>query len=166
MINLSKLTDLADRPRIKRRLHILIASLIALTFILIIARLATPGTPATRTNIWGIAVCLKAALFLTYQVLTTYKDRFKRWVSLKANMILDIIDTVFWFALFIISIMGASGGHSAASKTLGAFVAILSLVLCGVVGILSYLCILDYRYFKAHGTLDKYVHEEAKAEVV
>lgn len=62
MINLSKLTDLADRPRIKRRLHILIASLIALTFILIIARLATPGTPATRTNIWGIAVVLSSAI--------------------------------------------------------------------------------------------------------
>ncbi|EHA18590.1 hypothetical protein ASPNIDRAFT_37807 [Aspergillus niger ATCC 1015] len=122
---------MTDRPRLKRRLHIVIASLIALTFILIIARLATPGTPVTRTNIWGI--CLKAALFLTYQVLTTYKDRFKRWASLKANMILDIIDTLFWFALFIISIIGASGGHSAASKTLGAFVAILSLVLWSMV---------------------------------
>ncbi|RDH19317.1 Ubiquitin-conjugating enzyme family protein [Aspergillus niger] len=166
MINLTRITDMTDRPRLKRRLHIVIASLIALTFILIIARLATPGTPVTRTNIWGIVVCLKAALFLTYQVLTTYKDRFKRWASLKANMILDIIDTLFWFALFIISIIGASGGHSAASKTLGAFVAILSLVLCGVVGLLSYLCILDYRYFKAHGTANIYAHEEVKAEVV
>ncbi|OJJ73140.1 hypothetical protein ASPBRDRAFT_40761 [Aspergillus brasiliensis CBS 101740] len=166
MINLTKLTNTTNRPLIKRRLHILIASLIAITFVLIIARLATPGTPTTRTNIWGIAVCLKAALFLTYQVLTTYNDRFKRWASPKANIILDIIDTVFWFALFIISIMGASGGHSVASKALGAFVAILALVLCGVVGLLSYLCVLDYRYFKSHGAGDTCGNEEVKGEVV
>ncbi|PYH70795.1 uncharacterized protein BO88DRAFT_336957 [Aspergillus vadensis CBS 113365] len=129
MTSLTNLINSSARPPLKRRLHILIASLIVLTFILIIARLATPGTPATRTNIWGIAVCLKAALFLTYQILTTYKARFKRWASLKANMVLDIIDTVFWFALFIISIMGASGGRSVASKALGAVVAILALVL-------------------------------------
>lgn len=58
MINLTRITDMTDRPRLKRRLHIVIASLIALTFILIIARLATPGTPVTRTNIWGIVVVL------------------------------------------------------------------------------------------------------------
>ncbi|PYI08398.1 hypothetical protein BO78DRAFT_441868 [Aspergillus sclerotiicarbonarius CBS 121057] len=120
--------DLTDRPRLKRRLHILIASLICLTFIFIIVRLATPGTPVNRANVWGIA-CIKAAIFLTYQVLTTYKDRFKRWASPKANMILDIIDTVFWFALFIISILGAGEGTSAGSKALGAIVAILALVL-------------------------------------
>ncbi|OOF92576.1 hypothetical protein ASPCADRAFT_21072, partial [Aspergillus carbonarius ITEM 5010] len=139
--------------RLKRRLHILIASLISLIFILIIARLAIPGTPVTRTNVWGIAVCIKAAVFLAYQVLTTYKDRFKRWASPRANMILDIIDTVFWFALFIISIIGASGGRSAGSKALGAIVAILALVLCGVVGFLSFICVQDYRYFKVHGVV-------------
>ncbi|RAK98146.1 uncharacterized protein BO80DRAFT_362447 [Aspergillus ibericus CBS 121593] len=142
---------MTDRPGLKRRLHILIASLISLTFILIIARLAIPGTPVTRVNVWGIVVCIKAAVFLTYQVLTIYKDRFKRWASPKAYMVLDIIDTVFWFALFIISILGASGGSSAGSKALGAIVAILSLVLCGVVGFLSFLCVQDYRHFKVHG---------------
>ena len=55
MINFNFI-DLTDRRRLKRRLHILIASLISLIFILIIARLAIPGTPVTRTNVWGIAV--------------------------------------------------------------------------------------------------------------
>lgn len=55
MLNFN-LIDFANPPRLKRRLYILTASLIALTFILIIARLAIPGTPVTRTNIWGIAV--------------------------------------------------------------------------------------------------------------
>ncbi|KAJ5281496.1 hypothetical protein N7478_006868 [Penicillium angulare] len=121
--------NFTDRSRLKCRLHIIIASLISLTFVLIIARLAIPGTPVTRVNIWGIAVCIKAAVFLGYQALTTSKARFKQWASLKVNMILDMIDAVFWFALFIISIIGAGGGHNTASKALGAIVAILSLLL-------------------------------------
>lgn len=45
------------------------------------------------------------------------------------NMTLDIIDTVFWFALFVISIMGAAEGKSASSQALGAVVAGLAVVL-------------------------------------
>lgn len=44
-------------------------------------------------------------------------------------MTLDIIDTVFWFALLIISIMGAAGGESVNSQALGAVVAGLVAVL-------------------------------------
>jgi len=44
-------------------------------------------------------------------------------------MTLDIIDTVFWFALFIITIKGAAGGRSASSQALGAVVAGLAFVL-------------------------------------
>lgn len=40
----------------KLRLDIAICSLVALTFILIIARVANKGTPSTRSNTWGIAV--------------------------------------------------------------------------------------------------------------
>jgi len=76
-----------------------------------------------------MAQCIKAALFLLYQTLTTYHHKLRKWASLKANMTLDIIDTVFWFVLFVISIMGAVGGRSASSQALGAVVAGLALVL-------------------------------------
>jgi hypothetical protein len=66
---------------------------------------------------------------MTYQVVTGHVDRFKRWASTKANMILNIIDTVFWFALFIISIMGTSGAHSTSSRALGVIIVLLALVL-------------------------------------
>ena len=36
----------------------------------------------------------------------------------------------------------------------------------GVVGLLSYLCVLDHRYFKAHGSVDDYGSEEVKGEGV
>lgn len=41
---------------LKKRLYITIGSLILVTFVLIIARIADKGTPSTRTNTWGIAV--------------------------------------------------------------------------------------------------------------
>lgn len=44
-------------------------------------------------------------------------------------MILDMIDTVFWFALIIITAMAVAGAHSAASKGLGAIIIILALCL-------------------------------------
>lgn len=52
-------------------------------------------------------------------------DRLKRWASTKAYMILNIIDTVFWFALFIITIMGTTGSTSGSNRALGGITATL-----------------------------------------
>ncbi|RHZ59561.1 hypothetical protein CDV55_105282 [Aspergillus turcosus] len=100
-----------NHPKIKLRLHIIIGVLLFLNLVLIIARIANKGTPKTRSNTWGIAVCLKAAIFLAYQVVTAHVERFKRWASAKAYMILNAIDTILWFALFIITILGTNGAH-------------------------------------------------------
>ncbi|EED22363.1 hypothetical protein TSTA_096120 [Talaromyces stipitatus ATCC 10500] len=108
----------------KLRLDIALYSLVALTFILIIVRVANKGTPSSR--------CLKPAVFLAYQIVTGHVDRFKRWRSIKVNKILTIIDTVFWFALFIITISGTSSSHSTISRALGAIIIILALILCYV----------------------------------
>ncbi|KAJ5389479.1 uncharacterized protein N7496_000547 [Penicillium cataractarum] len=140
-------------PRSKLRLDIAICSLVALTFILIIARVANKGTPSTRANTWGIAVCLKSAVSLAYQMVTGHVDRFKRWGSTKANKILTIIDTVFWFALFIISILGTSSSHSTSSRALGVIVILLALVLCAIDCVQSYICIRIRKHFKQYGVL-------------
>ncbi|CAG7920438.1 unnamed protein product [Penicillium olsonii] len=137
----------------KFRLDITIGSLLLVTFILIIARVANKGTPSSRTNTWGIAVCVKSAVFLAYQLCTAHVERLKRWASTKANKILTIIDTVFWFALFIITIMGTSGSHSTSSRALGVVIAILVLVLCACSALDVYICFRLRSYFKRHGML-------------
>lgn len=53
-----------DHPKVKFRLHIIEGALIALTLILIIARIADKGTPRSRTNSWGIAVVSSSMLNL------------------------------------------------------------------------------------------------------
>lgn len=44
-------------------------------------------------------------------------------------MILNIIDTVFWFALFILTIMGTAGAYSTSSKALGGVIACMVFIL-------------------------------------
>lgn len=105
-------------------------------------------------------------------MVTGHVDRFKRWGSTKVNKILTIIDTVFWFALFIIAILGTSSSHSTSSRALGAIIIILALVLWYVTStppfsrlepdrillsaldcIQSYICIRIRKYFKLYGVL-------------
>ncbi|KAL4965750.1 uncharacterized protein BDV14DRAFT_50981 [Aspergillus stella-maris] len=158
-------------PRTKFRLHLIIGCLVLVTFILAIARIADKGTPSGRVNTWGIAVCLKSGVFMAYQMLTAHMNRLKKWANTKINITLNIIDTVFWFALFVITIMGTRGSHSTSSQALGAFVIILAFVLWYVLlfhlfsfisdaqnhsplaGFLSFICIRERRYYKRHGTL-------------
>ncbi|KAJ5770596.1 uncharacterized protein N7511_002647 [Penicillium nucicola] len=125
-------------PLIKFRLHIIIGALLSIIFILLIARVADKGTPKTRLNIWGIIVCVKSGVFMAYQIMTSHMDRLKRWGSTKAYMILNIIDTVFWFALFVLTIMGTQGSTTESSRALG---------------VMSFVCIRDRRFYKAHGYL-------------
>ncbi|KAK2752475.1 hypothetical protein FQN54_008137 [Arachnomyces sp. PD_36] len=142
-----------DFPRTKFRLHIVIGALILVTFILGIARVADSGSPRGRMTTWGIVVCVKSAVFMAYQTATSHVGRLKRWGNTLANVVLNIIDTVFWFALFVITIMGAMGSHSTSAKALSAIVIILALILCPVTGFLSSICIRERRYYKRNGVL-------------
>ncbi|KAL3478488.1 hypothetical protein BJX99DRAFT_256385 [Aspergillus californicus] len=140
-------------PRTKFRLHIAIGALILITFILGIARVADKGTPPGRMNTWGIAVCVKSAVFMAYQIVTGHVEKMKRWGNTKVNIVLNILDTVFWFALFVLSIMGAMGSKSVSSKVLAALVIILAITLCPLAGFLSFICIRERLHYKQYGVL-------------
>ncbi|KAH8705667.1 hypothetical protein BGW36DRAFT_286534 [Talaromyces proteolyticus] len=111
-------TALEHHPVLKKRLHIAIGTLVSITFIPVIARLADKGTSTGRMNTWGIAACLKSGVFLAYQVLTTHVDRFKKRANTKTSVTLNIINTMFWFALIIITILGTIGETSTSSHSL------------------------------------------------
>ncbi|KAL4910527.1 hypothetical protein BDW74DRAFT_164428 [Aspergillus multicolor] len=138
-------------PRTKFRLHVVIGVPVLITFILTIARIADSGTPRARTNTWGIAVCLKSAVFMAYQLLTTHVTRLKRWANTKMYITLNVIDTVFWFALVVISIMGAMGSTSVSSRALGAVLVILAIGLVPLSGALAWVCILERREMERGG---------------
>lgn len=66
---------------------------------------------------------------MAYQVMTGHVNRLKRWANTKVNITLNIVDTVFWLALFVITIMGAMGATSTSSKALGAIIIVLAIML-------------------------------------
>lgn len=47
----------------------------------------------------------KSLVIVTYQVCTDHISGLRKWRSLKANMILNIIETVFWIAAIVMTIM-------------------------------------------------------------
>ncbi|KAJ4403802.1 hypothetical protein N0V91_006315 [Didymella pomorum] len=100
--------DRANRP-----IHITQALLVLITFIVGCALMANTSMPRSRSTTLILVYSIKSALFLLYQYLTSHKQAFKRWASLKANFILDTFDCLLWFTAFIISCMG--GGRCAGS---------------------------------------------------
>ncbi|KAF3035766.1 hypothetical protein E8E11_005496 [Didymella keratinophila] len=101
----------AFADRFNRTIHITQALLVLAAFIVGCALMANTSMPRSRSTTLVLVYSIKPALFLLYQYLTTHKQRFKRWASLKANFVLDTFDCLLWFTAFIISCMG--GGRSA-----------------------------------------------------
>lgn len=46
-------------------------------------------------------------IVIFYQLLTQHISRFRRWESALANMILNILEVLFWFVIIILKIQGA-----------------------------------------------------------
>jgi hypothetical protein len=47
-------------------------------------------------------------IIISYQLLTEHTQRFAKWKSLKANLILNIIEPIFWLTLIALKFMGIS----------------------------------------------------------
>ena len=118
----------AFADRFNRPIHITQAILVLGAFIVGCALMVNTSMPRSRSTTLVLVYSIKSALFLLYQYLTTYKQRFMRWASLKVNFILDAFDCLLWFTAFIISAMG-SGRCVGSSCALVGIAATISLFL-------------------------------------
>jgi hypothetical protein len=91
--------------------HAIQALLVLFAFILGCALLSVSSMPRSRSTTLILVYAIKSALFLVYQYLTKKVDRFRRFASLKAYMILDTMDSLLWFTAFIISCMGGKSSN-------------------------------------------------------
>ena len=80
----------AFADRFNRNIHIIQALLVLAAFIVGCALMANTSMPRSRSTTLVLVYSIKSALFLLYQYLTTHKQRFKRWASLKANFVLAV----------------------------------------------------------------------------
>jgi hypothetical protein len=99
-------TILAQIERFRRIIHIIQAILVLAAFIIGCALLADKSMPPSRSIFLILVYSIKSALFMSYQYMTKHVERFRGFASLKANMIMDILDCLLWFTASIISVMG------------------------------------------------------------
>ncbi|KAH6678468.1 hypothetical protein B0J14DRAFT_323904 [Halenospora varia] len=93
----------------------------------------------------------KSLIIILYQVITEHSARCRKWASLKANMILNSLEIVFWAAVVFLMIQ-------ANLKFCVGTNCVLSWCVCCVAGLLSIFAaytatvsIMEWKYFKATG---------------
>lgn len=72
---------------------------------------------------------IKSLVIISYQLLTEHKERFRKWASLKANMILNMIEVLFWAVLMGLGFSAVSAMCIGASCGISIVLALLALVL-------------------------------------
>ncbi|KAH6842291.1 hypothetical protein B0I37DRAFT_392918 [Chaetomium sp. MPI-CAGE-AT-0009] len=127
-------------PKWKLRWHIIVAVLAVLVIVLTGIYMNISAF-FTRQDIMAIPFAVKTLVFITYQLLTEHTERFAKWRSLKANLILNCIEPVFWLALVVLKFMGISrfcSGSGCAVTWIITLVAIAILVLSVHTAIISF----------------------------
>ncbi|KAL3419082.1 hypothetical protein PVAG01_09303 [Phlyctema vagabunda] len=149
----SRFINLSNVPNMKFRMHMAQVVLVLLAIVISIARLANKNTIPSRASVWYLVVCFKSLIIILYQVLSEHHDRFRKWASPKANAVLNVIETIFWLAAFIISIAGNSGTCKGSSCALGSFLSALAFFLFLITGFVAFMSVRDYRYLRRNGML-------------
>ncbi|KAE8381633.1 hypothetical protein BDV26DRAFT_289272 [Aspergillus bertholletiae] len=77
----------------------LVITVIAIT----IPRLFMKNQPRTRANTIGLGMGAKSLVIILYQVLTEHVAALRKWGNLKAYMILNGLEIVFWAAVVVLT---------------------------------------------------------------
>ncbi|KAF2844779.1 hypothetical protein T440DRAFT_473154 [Plenodomus tracheiphilus IPT5] len=133
--------------RFSRFIHIIQAILVLAAFIAGCALLADSSMPRSRSTTLILVYSIKSALFLLYQYLTKKIEKFKRFASLKAYMIMDTLDCLLWFTAFIISCMGGGRCRGSSCAVIGV-AATIALLLCFTYILTSSIAIRNWRHSK------------------
>ncbi|KAM0323191.1 hypothetical protein ACHAQA_009041 [Verticillium albo-atrum] len=146
MVNITPFLE----THLKLRLHII--EIVLIVIALILTGVYISMIPfITRSEIMIIPFSIKSLIIIAYQLLTQHTARYSKWASLKANMILNFIEPVFWFVVIILKFMGISRtctGGSCGVNVVLTLVAIAILILTIQVAAISF---LDRRHFKQYG---------------
>ncbi|GKT45165.1 uncharacterized protein ColSpa_05346 [Colletotrichum spaethianum] len=119
--------------------------------------LRAKGGPVTRNNTMSLAIAAKSMVFLVYELSTQHFSKFRRFASLKTNMILNCLEPLFWGAVAFLSIQGNIQRCVGVSCTLswvivGAAIflkASHNSLIAAYVAVISY---TDFRFMRRTGT--------------
>ncbi|EWY83041.1 hypothetical protein FOYG_15117 [Fusarium oxysporum NRRL 32931] len=111
--------------RLKLPLHLVELLLIISVLILSVIRMLKQpkNAPRSRSNTMALGMSAKSLIILLYQLLSEHVQAFKKWSSLKAYVILNALEIVFWAAVAFMMIQ-------ANLKFCEGFTCILSWIVC------------------------------------
>ncbi|GKT42938.1 uncharacterized protein ColSpa_03119 [Colletotrichum spaethianum] len=137
--------------RIKFPIHMLQLALAVAAIGVTVVRMFLPNAPRGRSGTMALGMGAKSLIIILYQVLTEHVSALKRWASLKANLILNALEIVFWAAVAYMSIQSNTQQCVGTTCTLSWVVVVIGILLSIVAGYATVISWLDFRYFKING---------------
>ena len=116
-------------PRFKLWAHGLQLFLIIIAIALTGAHINIPGAIYSRAEIMTIAMGAKSMIVLGYQLLTQHVDRFRKWESPLANMILNVLEVMFWLVVAVLKIQAMQRFCEGTACSLSAVVVVVAFLL-------------------------------------
>ncbi|KAJ4340549.1 hypothetical protein N0V87_002534 [Didymella glomerata] len=102
--------DTLNKPmfasRFKLPLHIITGMLVVIVIGLSVPRLFMKNQPRTRAGTIALGMGAKSLVLLTYMLAAEHVQKFKRWHSYKANVIISCLEIVFWGAVAFLVFQG------------------------------------------------------------
>ncbi|CZR64463.1 uncharacterized protein PAC_14361 [Phialocephala subalpina] len=112
---------------------------------------APAGAPRSRANTMALGMGAKSLIIILYQVITEHSAKFRKWHSLKACMILNSLEVVFWAAVVFLMIQANLNFCVGTNCTISWVVCVVAGILSTVASWTAVVSIMDFRYFKATG---------------
>ncbi|KAK7408074.1 hypothetical protein QQX98_009789 [Neonectria punicea] len=99
----------------------------------------------------ALGMAAKSLIILLYEILSSHVRAFKKWASLKAYVILNALEIVFWGAVAFLMIQANIKFCSGLSCTLSWVVVVLAGIMSQVALYMTVVAWFDFRYFRANG---------------
>ncbi|KAH8672321.1 hypothetical protein BGZ61DRAFT_317574, partial [Ilyonectria robusta] len=72
----------------------------------------------------------KSMVIILYQVLSQHTQYFRKWMSFKANLILNSLEIVFWGAVAFLTLQANTQSCQGVTCALGWVIVVLAIIMC------------------------------------
>ncbi|RMJ04640.1 hypothetical protein CDV36_014688 [Fusarium kuroshium] len=100
----------------------------------------------------ALGMAAKSLIIILYQILSDHVQAFKKWSSLKAYVILNALEIVFWGAVVFMMIQANIKFCEELSCILSWIVVVLGIVMSTLASYMTIVTWLDFRHFRTYGT--------------
>ncbi|KAG4417913.1 hypothetical protein IFR04_008967 [Cadophora malorum] len=134
-------------PSLMASIHIVqILLVLGVLGVAVVNRFVIANPPPGRAGMMVFGVAAKSLIIIAYQILS---KKYNKWFSLKANMILNCLEIVFWAAVVFMSIQANMQSCNGIHCTLSWIVCVLGGITSAVTGFAAIVSIRMWRAAKA-----------------